>query len=324
MEIKIKLAEEKNQQKLPLAFKKEPDCLPDKSKMSEGLLKIYQELDELIGLWEVKAHIYEIQAFCQISQLRRQLGLCSEPTVLHSVFFGRPGSGKTTVARILAGIYQQMGVLSKGHIIEVERADLVGEYVGHTAQKTKEQVSKALGGVLFIDEAYSLCRGGEKDFGREAIDVLVKAMEDHKTDFILILAGYNNEMADFLASNPGLSSRIPLHCEFADYSLSELLEIADLMFRKRVYRLNEQGREALTKNLRRQMLLAGDDFGNARCIRNLVEAACRAQAVRLSAEEQAPSIEQLQEINELDIKRAVIKPNNTKKQENSIARANYL
>jgi len=217
-----------------------------------------------------------------------------------------------------------MGLLRKGHVIEVERADLVGEYIGHTALKTRDQIKQAIGGVLFIDEAYSLCRGGEKDFGREAIDVLVKAMEDHKTDFILILAGYNNEMAEFLASNPGLSSRIPLHCEFADYTLSELMQIADLMFDKRVYQLNEQGREALTKGLRRQMLLEGDDFGNARCIRNLVEAACRAQAVRLATAEQAPSLEQLQEIDELDIKRAILKLNiNAKKQENHLARANY-
>ncbi|GJM69287.1 hypothetical protein HMSSN036_15030 [Paenibacillus macerans] len=146
--------------------------------------------------------------------MRSEAGLLSGPQVYHMIFKGNPGTGKTTVARIVAKMFQRMGVLSKGHLIEVERADLVGEYIGHTAQKTRDLVKKALGGILFIDEAYSLARGGEKDFGKEAIDTLVKAMEDQKNQFILILAGYSDEMDFFLSTNPGLPSRFPIQMDF--------------------------------------------------------------------------------------------------------------
>ena len=179
--------------------------------------EIHKELNELIGLQSVKKMILEVQAFVDIQKRRTQEKLAAEPTVLHAVFKGNPGTGKTTVARIVAKLFKEVGVLQKGHLVEVERADLVGEYIGHTAQKTREQIKKALGGVLFIDEAYSLARGGEKDFGKEAIDVMVKAMEDNKDNLIIILAGYKDEMDWFLCSNPGLRSRFPLHIEFPDY-----------------------------------------------------------------------------------------------------------
>ncbi|GMA55537.1 hypothetical protein GCM10025858_00400 [Alicyclobacillus sacchari] len=146
--------------------------------------------------------VREIFAFVYIQQMRIRQHLKAEPVVLHMVFFGNPGTGKTTVARILARLFHECGLLSEGHLVEVERADLVGEYIGHTAQKTRELIKKALGGVLFIDEAYSLARGGEKDFGREAIDCLVKGMEDYKNQFITILAGYEREMKWFLSTNP--------------------------------------------------------------------------------------------------------------------------
>jgi Holliday junction resolvasome RuvABC ATP-dependent DNA helicase subunit len=160
--------------------------------------EILKELDSLIGLAEIKKLVREIHAFVEIQKRREKEQLATEPIVLHMIFKGNPGTGKTTVARIFGKVFREIGVLSSGHLIEVERADLVGEYIGHTAQKTRDQLKRAYGGILFIDEAYSLARGGTKDFGKESIDVLVKAMEDHKNDLILILAGYQNEMESFL------------------------------------------------------------------------------------------------------------------------------
>jgi len=204
---------------------------------------------------------------------------------LHMIFKGNPGTGKTTVARILGKMFRQMNVLSKGHLVEVERADLVGEYIGHTAQKTREQIKKALDGILFIDEAYSLARGGEKDFGKESIDCLVKAMEDHKDNLILILAGYQREMAHFLRINPGLRSRFPIHIIFPDYTMEELLEIAELMLRQREYQLDKGAREEIIKILQRSSGAAVENPGNARLVRNIIERAIRRQAVRIVGQE---------------------------------------
>jgi stage V sporulation protein K len=171
---------------------------------------VLQELNGLIGLSEVKKLVSEVSAYVQIQHRREKASLHTEQLVLHMIFKGNPGTGKTTIARIMGKLLYSMEVLSQGHLIEVERADLVGEYIGHTAHKTREQIKKAMGGILFIDEAYSLARGGTKDFGKESIDVLVKAMEDYKQDFVLILAGYKREMEWFLHSNPGLYSRFPI------------------------------------------------------------------------------------------------------------------
>ena len=168
------------------------------------------DLNELVGLKNVKLLIKQLEAYIYLEQMRKEKGLKYEPLTLHMIFKGNPGTGKTTVARLLGRILKGIGILSKGHVVEVERADLVGEYIGHTAQKVRENVKRASGGILFIDEAYSLARGGEKDFGKEAIDTLVKAMEDHKSEFILILAGYRDEMEFFLNTNPGLKSRFSL------------------------------------------------------------------------------------------------------------------
>ncbi|CAA7601940.1 ATPase, AAA-type, core [Acididesulfobacillus acetoxydans] len=246
----------------------------------ERVNEILSELDELIGLISVKRLIRELQAYVEIQKRRTREKLVAEPLVLHMIFRGNPGTGKTTVARIIGRLFKEMGVLQKGHIIECERADLVGEYIGHTAQKTREQVKKALGGVLFIDEAYSLARGGEKDFGKEAIDALVKAMEDQKDNLILILAGYRQEMEWFLQTNPGLRSRFPIHIDFPDYSLEELLAIGRSMFNQRQYTLTPEAQESLRRIL--QGLLHLHPYaGNARLIRNLVERTVRKQAVRL-------------------------------------------
>ena len=266
----------------------------------EQLAAAMEELDQLIGLDNVKAAIKEIQAFVQIQQLRREMGLAAA-VVLHAVFSGNPGTGKTTVARILGRIIA-MGILPQGHLVEVERADLVGEYIGHTATKTKEQIKKAMGGVLFVDEAYSLARGGAKDFGKEAIDTLVKAMEDYKNEFILILAGYRDEMETFLQVNPGLKSRFPLHLKFRDYSERELISIAEQMFSQRQYHLTPRAKIKLIYLIEEAKRNSQGNFGNARTVRNLVEKAIRRQAVRLVAQ-QRPGKEELMSIETVDITR---------------------
>lgn len=240
------------------------------------------ELDALVGLTEVKELVREIAAYAEVRRHRLKEGLAAEPMSLHMLFFGNPGTGKTTVARLLGRLFRETGLLPKGHLVEVERADLVGEYVGHTAQKTRQQVKKALGGLLFVDEAYALARGGERDFGKEAIDTLVKAMEDAKDQFVLILAGYPEEMERFLDANPGLASRLPLHLRFPDYSTRDLLAIAEQMVTARQYTLASGAREALYGILLRLHSQAGEPArGNARTVRNLVERAVRLQARRL-------------------------------------------
>jgi len=248
----------------------------------EHLVQVFDELERMIGLAEAKQVMYEIYALLRINQEREKHKLKQEKQVYHMVFTGNPGTGKTTVARIVGKIFKQMGILAKGHLIEVERADLVGEFIGHTAQKTRDLIKKALGGILFIDEAYSLARGGEKDFGREAIDCLTKAMEDQKNEFICILAGYTEEMNEFLSLNPGMPSRFPIHIHFRDYSVDELLQIAELLAAEKEYVLSAKAKE----KLRRQLYALRSDpfqlhFSNARYVRNQIEQAIRAQAVRL-------------------------------------------
>jgi stage V sporulation protein K len=244
---------------------------------SEGAL---EELKSLVGLEKVKELIYEVYAFAEIQKKRERAGLQNEKVVLHMIFKGNPGTGKTTIARILGRLLHNAGILEKGHVVEVERADLVGEYIGHTAHRTREQIRKAQGGILFIDEAYSLSRGGEKDFGKECVDCIVKGMEDNAKETIFILAGYPSEMEQFLRSNPGLRSRFPIHLEFPDYSVEELTRIAEMMLRKREYRLSADAAsllERIVSERRSQEVVPS----NARMVRNLIEKAIRRQAVRL-------------------------------------------
>lgn len=250
-------------------------------RQQETLEDLMKELDSLIGLEDVKKLVREIQAFATIQKKRREESLNADPLVFHMIFKGNPGTGKTTVARILGKIFTRIGILEKGHLVEVERADLVGEYIGHTAQKVRDQIKKSLGGILFIDEAYSLARGGDRDFGKEAIDTLVKAMEDNKDNLILILAGYKEEMEYFLSSNPGLKSRFPIVIGFKDYTIDELLKIAQIMVEKREYRISPDGKRKIISMLIKRM--EGNDYrmGNARLVRNIVEMAIRKQAVRL-------------------------------------------
>ncbi|MMZ42957.1 Stage V sporulation protein K [compost metagenome] len=256
-----------------------------KSQALPQYLSLYQEiqkeLDHLVGLDNIKDLVFEVYAFLQIAHMRTDAGLLSNAHVYHMIFKGNPGTGKTTVARIIAKMLQKMGVLSKGHLIEVERADLVGEYIGHTAQKTRDLVKKSLGGVLFIDEAYSLARGGEKDFGKEAIDTLVKAMEDQKNQFILILAGYSGEMDFFLRTNPGLPSRFPIQLDFPDYTVDQLIQISEMMAKERDYILMPQSILKMKEHLLNERNDSLHAFSNARYVRNVIEKAIRHQAVRL-------------------------------------------
>lgn len=253
---------------------------PELENKSE-LKRVIKELEQLVGLREIKELILEIFALLFINQRRAELGLKAENQVLHMVFKGNPGTGKTTVARIIGSILKEMGVLSKGHLIEVERADLVGEYIGHTAQKTRELIKKALGGILFIDEAYSLSRGGDKDFGREAIDTLVKGMEDHRKNFILILAGYEREMEHFLRSNPGLPSRFPIQIHFPDYTVDDLVEIANLMCEERQYKMAPAYVTKLRQIIQKEMNHPYHTFSNGRFVRNIIEKSIRNHALRI-------------------------------------------
>ncbi len=241
------------------------------------------ELKRLVGLAQVKQAVLEIKAYIEIQQKRTACGLRNSSQVLHMIFKGNPGTGKTTVARLLGQIFKGLQVLPRGHLVEVERADLVGEYIGQTAQKTREKIKRALGGILFVDEAYSLGRGGERDFGKEAIDVLVKGMEDGCNDFILILAGYHREMAQFISLNPGLSSRFPIKIDFPDYTIHELLAIADMMATERHYRWSAAARTKLKRYLASNYSLHRPNFSNARLIRNILERSLRLQALRLSS-----------------------------------------
>lgn len=294
--------------KVPIEQSEEVSTLGNQS---ESTADIFREMGEMIGLDKVKDLIYEIHALIQINKLRNEEGLKNSKQVYHMIFKGNPGTGKTTVARIISKMLNKMGVLSKGHLIEVERADLVGEYIGHTALKTRDLVKKAMGGILFIDEAYSLARGGEKDFGKEAIDTLVKVMEDKSDDLIIILAGYPNEMDDFLQINTGLPSRFPIQINFDDYSTEELMLIALKMASEKDYNFTNDAADKL-KIIIQEEKGVREHFSNARYVRNVIEKAIRHQAVRLMKRREKITRQILMEISARDISS---KLNETKKVE---------
>lgn len=251
------------------------------SKEINELRLIDEHFSSFVGLEHMKIIVKDIYATMLINQHRHMNGLTSKKQALHMLFKGNPGTGKTTVARELAKLFAKLNILSKGHFIEAERADIVGEYIGQTALKTRALIQKSLGGILFIDEAYSLIRGGHKDFGREAIDTLVKQMEDYHDDFMLILAGYPSEMNQFKLANPGLESRFPFHVDFKDYTIDQLLDIAKQMAMEREYELTTGAIYKLKHHLIDLQARVTLHFSNARYIRNVIEKAIRKQAIRL-------------------------------------------
>ena len=253
-----------------------------------GVAEVLAELDqELVGLAPVKARIRETAALLLVDRARRRLGLATETPTLHMSFTGNPGTGKTTVALKMATLLHRLGYVRKGHLVTVTRDDLVGQYIGHTAPKTKEVLKKAMGGVLFIDEAYYLYRAeNERDYGQEAIEILLQVMENNRDDLVVILAGYGDRMDRFFASNPGFRSRIAHHIEFPDYSDDELLNICEGMLARQNYRLDDAARTAMGQYIAARR--TQPHFANARSIRNALDRARLRQANRLFTEAQGP------------------------------------
>ncbi|RAP74367.1 AAA family ATPase [Paenibacillus montanisoli] len=247
----------------------------------ESLEELLKELNDLTGLENVKVFVKELMDTVKIQSMRKNAGQKDQHLTLHMIFSGNPGTGKTTVARLIGRLLKVMGILSKGQLIETARQDLVGEYVGSTAPKTNAKIRDAIGGVLFIDEAYTLSRTKNDPFGQEAIDTLVKGMEDHREDMVVILAGYTNEMKDFQKSNPGLPSRFPFQVEFPDYSPDEMFEICKMMVKQRGYVIDESAKEDLVLLFAKKQVPGRNDSGNGRLIRNLFEEAIRKQSARL-------------------------------------------
>ena len=268
-----------------------------------GVAEVLDELDrELVGLRPVKLRIRETAALLLVDRARRKMGLTQTTPTLHMSFTGNPGTGKTTVALRMADLLFRLGYVRKGHLVSVTRDDLVGQYIGHTAPKTKEILKKAMGGVLFIDEAYYLYRpDNERDYGQEAIEILLQVMENQRDDLVVILAGYADRMDKFYQSNPGFRSRIAHHIDFPDYEDAELLSIADTMLAAQNYHLDPAARQAMSEyvGLRRQQ----PHFANARSIRNALDRARLRQANRLFAQAEGPvGIEELTTITAADIR----------------------
>ena len=272
----------------------------------EDIAKLREELNSLIGLDLVKREVDNLINLVTINKLRRDHGLKVEELSLHMVFSGNPGTGKTTVARIMSRIYHSLDILSKGHLVEVDRSGLVAGYVGQTALKTQEAVQKALGGVLFIDEAYALTTRGPQDYGQEAVETLLKAMEDHRDDLIVIVAGYIELMEEFVESNPGLESRFNRFIHFPDYTVEEMMGIFRMRCDKAGYTLAPEAGDEL-KRILAEKSKDSIGFGNARGVRNLFEKALSRQANRLAAMGQLTR-EQLMEIRAEDLDDASAEP----------------
>ena len=255
---------------------------------SAGIGEVLEKLDrELVGLAPVKARIKEIASLLLIERIRTKLELAGGTPTLHMSFTGNPGTGKTTVALRMADILHRLGFVRRGHLVAVTRDDLVGQYIGHTAPKTKEVVKRAMGGVLFIDEAYYLYRPeNERDYGQEAIEILLQIMENQRDDLVVILAGYGERMDTFFTSNPGFRSRIAHHVDFPDYGEAELLKIAEIMLENQSYRFSAKARDAFARYI--QLRKTQPHFSNARSVRNALDRARLRQANRLVADLDRP------------------------------------
>jgi probable Rubsico expression protein CbbX len=265
---------------------------------------LLDELDsQLVGLKPVKDRVREIASLLLIARLRERVGLETERPTLHMSFTGRAGTGKTTVAMRMATILHHLGYIRKGHLVVATRDDLVGQYVGHTAPKTKEVLKKAMGGVLFIDEAYYLYRPeNERDYGQEAIEMLLTVMENNRDDIVVVLAGYKERMETFFHSNPGFHSRVAHHLDFPDYSVDELMAIADLMLEHQHYRLDDDARQAFREYLDRR--IPQPHFANARSVRNALDRAKLRQASRLVRNGGLVTSDELARIDESDVRQS--------------------
>lgn len=264
----------------------------------DSLEATLKELEELVGLSDIKNEVKSLINFAKVNEIRKTKGLPTVSLSLHSVFFGPPGTGKTTIARLISKSFKSLGILKKGHLVETDRSQLVAGYVGQTAIKTKEVLDKALDGVLFIDEAYSL--SSDDDFGKEAIDTILKYMEDNRDRLIVIVAGYENEMAEFINTNPGLKSRFNKYFNFPNYSGSELLEILIRIIQKNKFIISEEAKGKLTYIINDAIFAQGQQFGNARFARNLYEQIIQNQFLRVSQLENIEE-EHLSEITLADL-----------------------
>jgi probable Rubsico expression protein CbbX len=273
---------------------------------SERIREVLRDLDsDLVALQPVKERIREIAALLVIDRMRSEMGLSSTRPSLHMCFTGSPGTGKTTVALRMADILHRLGYIEKPRVVSVTRDDLVGQYVGHTAPKTKEVLKRAYGGVLFIDEAYYLHRPeNERDYGAEAIEVLLQVMEADNDKLVVVLAGYQDRMETFFRSNPGMGSRIAHHINFPDYDVDELLAIAQLMLEQRSYELDDDAEAALREYV--ELRVGQPRFANARSIRNAIDRARLRQAARLFEQDRALSREDLVKIEAQDIRRSSV------------------
>ena len=280
----IKLLDIKQEEK-PLAVDKvKKEVVQDEIEVEseESLEDLQKQLDSMIGLDGVKQQVHSIINELKIDALRKSKGLKVSNTSKHLVFKGNPGTGKTTIARLLSKIYKVLGILEKGQLVEVDRSEIVAGYVGQTALKTKEKIDEAMGGILFIDEAYTLAKG-ENDFGQEAIDTLLKAMEDHRDEFIVIVAGYDGPMESFLQSNPGLKSRFNEYIHFDDYSKEELFMIFGLLCEQNDFRMDIEAQDTLKSYLNDLCNHKPDNFANGREMRNLFDKSKKAHSNRLAS-----------------------------------------
>lgn len=284
VETEVETVVETEMKPVAVATAKEEEPKEPKEPEKSGM----EELEELIGLKTIKHDVEELIGLAKVRMMREEKGMKSVPMSLHLVFSGNPGTGKTTVARILGKLYKEIGILETGQLIETDRAGLVAGYVGQTAIKTSKKIEEAMGGILFIDEAYTLNQKDE-NFGQEAIDTILKAMEDHRDKFIVIVAGYTELMKDFVESNPGLKSRFNKYFYFPDYTVDELQAIFELQCKKYQYTLTEEADAAVREEIIRLEKFKGENFANAREVRNLFERIITNQAARVA---------NLEEVNE--------------------------